>query len=69
VTAIAATWLAVWRDAHGDTTRMRKPRQVTPREAAPSPTLPALTPPAENPPPQSAGRQLPGPRPHPSEEP
>jgi hypothetical protein len=35
VTAIAATWLAVWRDAHGDTTRMRKPRQVAPREAAP----------------------------------
>ena len=35
VTAIAATWLAVWRDAHGDTTRMRAPRQVAPREVAP----------------------------------
>lgn len=35
VTAIAATWLAVWRDAHGDTTRMRAPRQVAPRETEP----------------------------------
>ena len=35
VTAIAATWLAVWRDAHGDTTRMRTPREVAPREGAP----------------------------------
>lgn len=43
VTAIAATWLAVWRDAHGDTTRMRAPRQVAPREGA----LPRPHPPEE----------------------
>jgi hypothetical protein len=32
VTAIAATWLAVWRDAQGDVTRMAAPRQVHPQE-------------------------------------
>ncbi len=35
VTAIAATWLAVWREARGDTTRRPKPRQVAPRDDAP----------------------------------
>ena len=30
VTAIAATWLAVWRDARGDLTRMASPRPVVP---------------------------------------
>jgi hypothetical protein len=30
VTAIAATWLAVWREARGDMTRMREPRTVAP---------------------------------------
>jgi hypothetical protein len=30
VTAIAATWLAVWREAHGDTTRIPKPVEVSP---------------------------------------
>jgi hypothetical protein len=32
VTAIAGTWLAVWRQAHGDVTRMRSPRQVEPQQ-------------------------------------
>jgi hypothetical protein len=57
VTAIAATWLTVWRDAHGDTTRMRKPRQVAPREVAP---------PREAPPPANEAAPA---RPHPPEEP
>ena len=30
VTAIAATWLALWREAQGDLTRMAVPRQVQP---------------------------------------
>jgi hypothetical protein len=30
VTAIAATWLALWREAQGDVTRMAVPRQVRP---------------------------------------
>ncbi len=32
VTATAATWLAVWREAHGDLTGMQSPREVTPRQ-------------------------------------
>lgn len=32
VTAIAATWLALWRDAQGDVTRMAVPRQVRPAD-------------------------------------
>ena len=32
VTAIAATWLAVWRDAQGDTTAMGRTREVGPRD-------------------------------------
>jgi hypothetical protein len=32
VTGIAATWLAVWGDAHGDTTKMGRPRTVSPRD-------------------------------------
>lgn len=35
VTGIAATWLCLWRDAHGDTTRMPAPREVQPREGSP----------------------------------
>jgi hypothetical protein len=35
VNGIAATWLAVWREAHGDTTRIPKPREVTPRDGPP----------------------------------
>jgi hypothetical protein len=30
VTGIAATWLAVWREARGDTTRMPSPQEVAP---------------------------------------
>jgi hypothetical protein len=47
VTAIAATWLAVWRDVKGDVTRMSAPSAVRPSEpapgrvvATPSPTVP-----------------------------
>jgi hypothetical protein len=32
VTGIAATWLAVWREARGDTTSMGRPREVVPRD-------------------------------------
>ncbi len=32
VTGIAATWLAVWREARGDTTSMRTPVEVTPED-------------------------------------
>ena len=47
VNGIAATWLAVWRDAHGDTTRTPKPREVEPRDGPPS--LALLLPPSEEP--------------------
>ncbi len=40
VTAIAATWLAVWRDARGDLTRPARQRTVTPRDDAPPLVLP-----------------------------
>jgi hypothetical protein len=42
VTGIAATWLAVWREAHGDPTRIGAPRVVTPGlpTARPSPEAP-----------------------------
>ncbi|HUM16766.1 MAG TPA: hypothetical protein VL086_13820 [Candidatus Nitrosotalea sp.] len=35
VTAIAATWLAVWREARGDLTRQPRPIEVAPRGAPP----------------------------------
>ena len=38
VTATAATWLAAWRDARGDTTRIGRPRVVAPHDA-PAPAL------------------------------
>lgn len=47
VNGIAATWLAVWREAHGDTTRIPKPREVTPSEVPPPLVL--LLPPREEP--------------------
>ena len=50
VTAIAATWLAVWRDVRGDVTRMSAPATVRPREPAPGRAV--ATP--------SPGRALPG---------
>lgn len=37
VTSIAATWLAVWREARGDVTRMRPPRELLPRDSPPVP--------------------------------
>jgi hypothetical protein len=38
VNAIAATWLAVWREARGDLTRQPSPSMVVPRESsAPAP--------------------------------
>jgi len=37
VTAIAATWLAVWRDARGDLTRTPSPLAVRPSDAPPIP--------------------------------
>lgn len=36
VTAVAATWLATWRDARGDLTRQPLPREVAPAEHGPS---------------------------------
>jgi hypothetical protein len=46
VTAIAATWLALWREANGDLTRIPATREVRPREppaasATPSPVRPS----------------------------
>ena len=35
VTAIAATWLVLWRDVRGDVTRQPEPVVVTPRDAPP----------------------------------
>ncbi len=50
VTAIAATWLAVWRESRGDLTRMRKTRQVVPRDDAPPAPPPGPRPlPSEEP--------------------
>ncbi|HUG54287.1 MAG TPA: hypothetical protein VMR21_11830 [Vicinamibacteria bacterium] len=37
VTGIAATWLAVWREARGDLTRVPSPLPVRPRDAPPIP--------------------------------
>jgi hypothetical protein len=34
VTGVAATWLAVWREARGDTTRTPRAREVAPRDSA-----------------------------------
>jgi len=46
VTAIAATWLALWREANGDLTRIPATREVRPQEppaasASPSPASPS----------------------------
>jgi hypothetical protein len=41
VTAIAATWLAVWRDVRGDVTRQPRPALVEPTNAPPVPPTPA----------------------------
>lgn len=50
VTGIAATWLAVWREAHGDLTRTPRQRTVAPQNAAPPVSLPdRRSPPPEEP--------------------
>ncbi len=50
VTGIAATWLVVWREAHGDLTRPARPRVVTPQnEAPPIPFPDRRVPPPEEP--------------------
>jgi len=49
VTGIAATWLAVWREAHGDQTRSPKPRVVTPHDAPPVSLPDRRSPPPEEP--------------------
>jgi hypothetical protein len=41
VTAIAATWLAVWREVRGDVTRIPKPAEVKPQDAPPLPLAPS----------------------------
>ncbi|MFI5184883.1 MAG: hypothetical protein ACHQNV_10820 [Vicinamibacteria bacterium] len=35
VTGIAATWLVLWREARGDMTRMRPPKQIQPTDRPP----------------------------------
>lgn len=50
VTGIAATWLAVWREARGDLTRQPRPRTVTPQNDAPPVPFPdRRSPPPEEP--------------------
>jgi hypothetical protein len=49
VTAIAATWLALWREANGDLTRMPATREVRPQE----PPAATATPSPHSPPPVS----------------
>lgn len=48
VTAIAATWLALWREVRGDLTRQPEPVVIGPRDAAPDPLrTPSPRPPLE----------------------
>jgi len=49
VTAIAATWLAVWRDVRGDVTRTPRPATVAPVNAPPVPPTPIVSPSAPAP--------------------
>jgi hypothetical protein len=44
VTAIAATWLAVWRDVRGDVTRTPQPEVVRPSDAPPVSPTPIVSP-------------------------
>ena len=44
VTAIAATWLAVWRDVRGDVTRTPRPSPVQPSDAPPVTPTPIVVP-------------------------
>src|SRR6185369_9704289 len=52
VTAIAATWLALWREANGDLTRIPATREVRPQE----PPAASATPPPVSPSPVSPHR-------------
>jgi hypothetical protein len=56
VTAIAATWLALWREANGDLTRMPATRDVKPQEPPAASTTPPPAVPVP-PPPGRGGRQ------------
>ncbi len=37
VSAVAATWIAIWRSAGGDMTRQKPPRIINPRPSEPRP--------------------------------
>jgi hypothetical protein len=56
VTAIAATWLAVWRDVRGDFTRVPLPATVQPSDAPPVTPTPIIPVPAASPSPVSGAR-------------
>lgn len=58
VTAIAATWLAVWRDVRGDVTRTPRPVTVQPVDAPPVTPTP-LGPPPPTPPMPAASPVVP----------
>ncbi|HET7746238.1 MAG TPA: hypothetical protein VFM29_02990 [Vicinamibacteria bacterium] len=58
VTAIAATWLAVWREVRGDLTRQPSPSPVVPTDAPPLPAAERVPPPPSPAPPlRAAGAQ------------
>jgi hypothetical protein len=44
VTAVAATWLAIWRRAGGDITRMQRPTSIEPSSSPPIPSSEVMTP-------------------------
>ena len=60
VTAIAATWLAVWRDVRGDVTRIPRPATVQPSDAPPVTPTPILPPPVVLPSPVASPSVAPG---------
>lgn len=55
VTAIAATWLALWREVHGDLTRIPPTREVRPQEPPAASSTPPPIPPSPSSP-RSGGR-------------
>lgn len=58
VTAIAATWLAVWREVRGDLTRQPSPVPVVPKDAPPLPAAERVPPPPSPGPPLRAAGSL-----------
>ena len=54
VTAIAATWLAVWREVRGDFTRVPRPATVQPADAPPVTPTPIIPPPVSLPTPAAS---------------